>query len=174
MSFAAAVSGSVPLLQWLRSQSVAYTEHTMAGAAAGGHEELCQFLLTEGCPWSAHVTLTAARYGQLPVLHWLLWHDCPYHVVKMCAAAAIGGSVCVIRHLRQHFIAQVTHPAVLTLMLQAAGAHDQLETAQWLRAQGAGWPAVLKFRVTDAHTARVWYGETLDWARSEGCTSPLH
>jgi hypothetical protein len=61
----------------------------------------------------------------------------------------------VIEHLRQHFAAVVTHPVVLTLMLQAAGACDELEAAQWLHAQGAEWPDVLQFGTIDAHKVRV-------------------
>jgi hypothetical protein len=68
MSLVAASSGSLPLLPWLRSQGIAYTEHTMAGAVARGHIELCQLLRAEGCRWSTRVTFQAAKHGQLPAL----------------------------------------------------------------------------------------------------------
>jgi hypothetical protein len=57
-------------------------------------------------------------------------------------------------------------PAVRTRMLNAAAAHDQLAAAQWLRQQGAEWPDQLR------NDLLFWTGETLAWARSEGCTSP--
>jgi hypothetical protein len=86
---------------------------------------------------------------------------CPYNVAEMCTGAASGGSVCVIEHLKQHFGAVIMHPVVLKLMLQTAGAYDELDAAQWLHAQGAEWPDVLHFGNIDAHTVPVWHGETL-------------
>jgi hypothetical protein len=61
--------------------------------------------------------------------------------------------------------------ANLTNILNAAGGHDRLEVAQWLRQQGAEWPLVLR---TNYHTGGPvsWHGATFDWARAEGCTSP--
>jgi hypothetical protein len=42
-----------------------------------------------------------------------------------------------------------------------------MAAAQWLRQQGAEWPAVLgKFHIK-------WSGTLLQWARREGCTSEL-
>jgi hypothetical protein len=54
-------------------------------------------------------------------------------------------------------------------MLNAAGAYSRLEAAQWLRQQGAEWPTVLQYH--DHPVVITWHGRTLDWARSEGCTS---
>jgi hypothetical protein len=56
---------------------------------------------------------------------------------------------------------------VLSAMLTLAGAYDHLAAAQWLRQRGAEWPTVLHFNGTD------WSGDTLEWARAEGCDSPL-
>jgi hypothetical protein len=57
---------------------------------------------------------------------------------------------------------------VLSEKLNAAGASDHLVAAQWLRQLGAEWPDVLKRR------DQFWSGHTLEWARAEGCDSPLH
>jgi hypothetical protein len=55
---------------------------------------------------------------------------------------------------------------LLTSALNAAGAGGRLQVAQWLRQHGAEWPIVLR-----AGRMR-WTGESLAWARAEGCTSP--
>jgi hypothetical protein len=55
----------------------------------------------------------------------------------------------------------------LTAMLNAAGSHGHLAAAQWLRQQGAAWPAVLR-----VNRDYWWSGAVLAWARAEGCTSP--
>eukprot|EP00953_Heterococcus_sp_UTEX-ZZ885_P018981 10605-Heterococcus_DN1.PRE.1 len=54
-----------------------------------------------------------------------------------------------------------------TATLNAAGSCNQLQTVQWLRQLGADWPPVLQ----DA--SQTWHGDTLRWARDEGCTAPI-
>eukprot|EP00953_Heterococcus_sp_UTEX-ZZ885_P042253 21482-Heterococcus_DN1.PRE.3 len=62
---------------------------------------------------------------------------------------------------------------VLSSMLNAAGAHDNLAAAKWLRQQGAEWPDVIRyFYVNSFDGYTEWSGEALAWARAEGCTSP--
>jgi hypothetical protein len=62
---------------------------------------------------------------------------------------------------------EVLDAELLTDALNTAGAGNKLQAAQWLRQLGAQWPAVLK------HGAQQWSGESLAWARAEGCTSPV-
>jgi hypothetical protein len=64
-------------------------------------------------------------------------------------------------------------PAALADALNVAGSLDMLAVAKWLRQHGAEWPAVLRSPLYDD----PWRGETLAWARAEGCTAltePLH
>jgi hypothetical protein len=56
---------------------------------------------------------------------------------------------------------------LLTDALKLAGSRNKLLAAQWLRQHDAQWPAVLR------HGAQQWFGDTLVWARAEGCTSPV-
>jgi hypothetical protein len=53
-------------------------------------------------------------------------------------------------------------PLVAGLVLAAGGL---LETAKWLRNEGAEWPTVLKYG--DMH----WLMNIVRWARQSGCTS---
>jgi hypothetical protein len=63
---------------------------------------------------------------------------------------------------------------LMTDMLNNAGASNKLAAAKWLRQQGAEWPD----RLHDSDYAYssnkgIWSGEVLQWARDEGCTSPI-
>eukprot|EP00953_Heterococcus_sp_UTEX-ZZ885_P025779 13984-Heterococcus_DN1.PRE.2 len=58
-------------------------------------------------------------------------------------------------------------PVLTSDMLNVAGVHGKLEAAEWLRSEGAKWPAVLR-----KHDQK-WPEVMLAWARKNGCTSPV-
>jgi hypothetical protein len=166
---AAAESGNIALTSWIRRQlGVALSEYTMAAAAANGRTAMCAYLRSKQCPWNASASDAAARNGHVKTLHWLIKRGCPGCAVVHCREAALGGSVEVMLYIQQQFGRRgiVTPSALLTEMLNIAGANNRLAAAVWLRQQGAEWPSVLKYY------GRLWSGETLAWARSQGCTSP--
>jgi hypothetical protein len=74
---------------------------------------------------------------------------------------ARGGSVEALVCLQQ--LGVLTDTALLSDMLNEAGSHNQLAAAQWLKEQGAQWPAVFGWQ--------RWSDEVLEWARAEGCTA---
>jgi hypothetical protein len=90
----------------------------------------------------------------------------------MHTLVAQGGSVEALKYLQQQ--GSVFTPLRLTHMLNVAGAHNQLAAAQRLRKQGAEWPdALCFFEGIIWHDGPLeWSGDTLAWARAEGCTSP--
>jgi hypothetical protein len=163
---AAATSGNIKLAAWVIRQPGVVRDDELAMAAAGawGHTSMCAYLHAEGCLWSHMVCLMAAIRGHAETLQWLLEHGCPVHADLVCSKAAESGSVKVMLYLQQRGF--LSTPAVLTNMLNAAGAHNKLAAAQWLRQQGAEWPLVLK------HWSTSWSGDTPVWARAQGCTSP--
>jgi hypothetical protein len=172
ISISAAANGSVPLLKWLRQQDIVFTEMALSSAARSGHVAACEYLrLTAQCPWSLRVCMIAARRDQLDALQWLREHGCPCDDELVCAAAARGGSAAVMAYMvqQQQHLSAAAQAALLTMMLAAAGAHSQLAAAQWLRAQGAAWPAVLQ---STYGGQQQWQGAVLAWARAEGCVSP--
>jgi hypothetical protein len=57
-------------------------------------------------------------------------------------------------------------------MLSVAGARGSLTVAKWLGQQVAEWPDVLQAKAP-GYGVKQWSGDTLAWARAEGCTSPL-
>jgi hypothetical protein len=81
----------------------------------------------------------------------------------------VHGHSAVLSYLLQ--IALAASSVTLTLMLFSAGAIDHLAAAQLLRAHGSEWPNVLSMDV--GGELKQWEGTVLEWARAEGCTSPL-
>jgi hypothetical protein len=172
----AARGGNVQMLQWLKGESIVFTEATLAGAAAGGHIAACEHLrYTEQCPWSPQACMLAAKHEQVHALKWLRQHGCPCDHVTTTLFAALGGSVAVLAYMleqpEQQQLDAAFHTALLREMLAVAGANQQLAAAQWLRAQGAAWPDVLRYNVNGEQ--QQWRGAVLEWARAEGCTSPV-
>jgi hypothetical protein len=158
-------SGNVEMITWVMQQpSVVCTADAMAVAAAQGHTAVCELLRAAGCPWGASACACAAEGNHVGTLRWLHEHGCPWDSTVLAAAAEVG---CVA--VLQYVLEQCAHISaeLLTHLLSFAGARNQLAAAQWLRQQGAAWPDVLRQRRFGA-----WTGDTLTWARTEGCTSP--
>jgi hypothetical protein len=99
------------------------------------------------------------------ILHWLREQGCPCNPEAVRCLAAADDDLDLVLYIAE--VQPAASAAQLTQMLNVAGANGSLETAEWLRQQGAGWPAVLRYR------ARSWRGAALQWARAEGCTSPV-
>jgi hypothetical protein len=76
--------------------------------------------------------------------------------------AAENGDVPILDYVQD---CEPASAAQLTEMLNTAASHHHLAAAQWLRQQGAEWPAVLQFG------RESWDTGVLQWARDEGCTS---
>ena len=124
---AAAGAGQLGMLQFLRGcvvecPELAWGPITTAAAAAGGHLSVLQWLIYQGCPWCCTCAYLAAFFGHLHILKWLEsewgeWSDpayahlpchrryCPAlhgaHNQGVCAAAAVGGHLEVLRWARQ-------------------------------------------------------------------------
>jgi hypothetical protein len=166
---AAAGSYNIELMAWLIQQpGVQLSAGLMAAAAGVGDITMCEFLLANQCPWSEHTCLHAANRGEVDMLRWLREHGCPCNTVEVADVAASLYRVAVLEYLQQEAV--VFTAEQLTQMLNVAGIHGSLATAQWLRQQGAQWPAVLR---SDLYHNWKWKGKTLAWARAEGCISPL-
>jgi hypothetical protein len=139
----------------------------MDSAAECGHLHICQYLHAEQCPWGTEACADAAFGGHLSTLRWLHEQGCPWGLQSVRSTAAFGGHLEVMGYLLS--VAPPATAAQLTELLNKAGATDKLAVAQWLRQQGAEWPAVLRYH---CYTWMPWKGDTLMWARQQGCTSP--
>jgi hypothetical protein len=153
------------MLLYLKQQGCQYSGNTMISAAVNGFLAVCQFLLEEQCPHDAKACLLAARRGRLETVRLLHEQGCPIDIQEVRMTAAAAG------HLPVLMYAMSAEPAAsaaqLTEMLNAAGANNHLSEAKWLRQAGAEWPAVLR------HNRTAWKTDVLQWARAEGCTSPV-
>jgi hypothetical protein len=165
----AAYGGNIELLEWVKQQQpqLHYDDSVMCGAARGGHVVMCEHLRSNGCEWSSGACETAASCDHVDALHWLRESGCPFDAAAVAVAAADWGTgVEVMAYLLAEGLLT---GALLTEMLKYAGAMDKLAVVQWLRQQGAEWPAVLR----NEELPQSWHSATLAWARAEGCTSPL-
>jgi hypothetical protein len=144
-------------------------EHTLNAAAQSNHLQLCVWLRDSAqCPWHEDACIDAARSNQLALLRWLRDSGCPTGNVGDVALNAVigcGNDVTVLQYMLEQGL--LVEPELLTFVLQQAGLEGHLVAAQWLRQQGALWPAVLY----DVDHQQAWCGEVLDWARAEGCTA---
>jgi hypothetical protein len=139
----------------------------MEVAAFKGYLHLCEYLREEGCTWSRDLCSGAVSRRYLVALRWLHEHGCPWDFRALCKLAAQRDSVEIMMYLQQQSDATEWNAALLTDMLNAAGAYKKLAAAQWLRQQGAEWPPMLRLH------SRSWSGDVLQWARAEGCASPV-
>eukprot|EP00953_Heterococcus_sp_UTEX-ZZ885_P017915 10021-Heterococcus_DN1.PRE.1 len=171
MTSKAAYYGHVHILDWLLTLQLDAV--VMQAAAKGGQLRMCQHLRSIGCDWDHTVSCAAAEHGHIHVLVWLRASGCPceYTVLALCAAS--GGSTAMMQHILEQSALQFefTHAEVLIAMLLSAGASSKVAAAKWLRQQGAEWPPVLS--ITMDSMMYNWQGDVLQWARAEGCTSPI-
>jgi hypothetical protein len=170
----AAFSGNVQLLQWIRKQdhSVILNEVTFEEAATRSLA-ICKYLHAEQCPWDEGACESAAASNQLDVLKWLHESGCEWDENSMLTTAAHAGNIDMLIYLRDQG-AEPIDSRHRTEMLNAAGANGRLAAAKWLKQDPwCKWPAVLQYAYYEDAEPQQWHGAALDWARAEGCTSPL-
>jgi Ankyrin repeats (3 copies) len=159
MCATAAESGNLELLKYLQQEGCTLTEYVMTIAAGRGDLHICQYLRAERCPWSAGTCRRAADGGHVDTLRWLHEQGCPWDAQTICYSAVTAGSLPVIEYVLSAEPAATA--AQLTELLNVAGISDQLSVAQWLRQQGAEWPATLTF------LGHPWGTAVLQWAKRE-------
>jgi hypothetical protein len=156
-------SGNIELTEWVRQQvghdGTTFTSDHICSAVQSGYAEMCEYILSQKCP----------QKGSMAVRGTLLRLSM-YRATAISKEAGRCGSVEVLEYLLRQ--GMLTSDETLTSALNAAGACDQLAAAQWLRQHGAEWPTVLRERRVLSPIKAPWSGDTLAWARAEGCTSP--
>jgi hypothetical protein len=156
---AAAESGSLEMILWFTERGAKFKVETMAAAAQSGHLNICKHLHTQGCGWDYSVTHAAKT---VEILKWLHENGCPLEVDWMLLTI-------VDKKLRQYIIAGTDSYVTiskLSELLNIAGIECNEYIGTALRAEGAEWPTVLQCSTI------VWRPEMIEWARSQGCTSP--
>jgi hypothetical protein len=163
----AALGGNVEVFELLQQQGCAFSAKLCSSAASFNRLPVLQYLRSQDCPWTAETTDEAARSNSVDCLRWARDNGCPCDDAALCATAAKAGSVDVLAYLQEEGL--LSSAELLSELLLAAGACKELAAAQWLRAQGAAWPAVLRL---GNNCTTAWSGAVLEWARAEGCTAP--
>jgi hypothetical protein len=170
----AADSSTVEILTWMHDVGLEFDGSCMQYAAKSGRLDNCKYLLSIGCPFSDSVCSEAALVGRFNMVRWAHQAGCSFgDVSKVAQHAARLGNLETLQYMQQQHV--VWTAAQLSELLNAAGAYEHLDVAKWFRQQGAEWPDALQhaFRVPLSIHLTHWKGETLVWARSEGCTSVL-
>jgi hypothetical protein len=162
-------TGAVALADWLLDENyIQLHPSLMCTAAEHGQPAMCQYLRGRGCEWDVTMCSRSCFYADhSAVLRWLHESGCPWDAEEVALNAAICGSVGILDYLLQQGV--LPEGDLLTEMLAAAGAHNRLEAAVWLREHGADWPPALMCNVP----AMYWSRELVAWARGEGCTAFL-
>ena len=76
MCAAAAASGQLGLLKYLRAGGSEWDKDTCAYAAKGGHLEVLQWAREKGCPWNEWTCFRALDHGHFEVLKWARKNYC--------------------------------------------------------------------------------------------------
>ena len=172
----AVYSHNAELMAWLVQQpGVELTADVMATAAQSGDKAMCELLLANQCPLDVQCCLCAAqagihKHGNFELLRWFRQHNCPWWVEDLAHQAAQDGSIALLEYMQQEGVEFTVE--LLTELLSVAGAFNRLTLAKLLREQGAEWPAELRAQ-GDYYEDDQWSGDVLEWARAEGCDSPL-
>jgi hypothetical protein len=163
----------VEVLEWLLQHGVEFESCVMAQAAEDDQTQICQWLHVAGCPMDSCICDLAAQKFNLELLNWLFDVGCPYNAVNLCnfLVGKEDSKIMPVLHcLQQRGV--FDSAANLTLALNYAGANNtSLAAIQWLRQQGAEWPAELYS--DHEYEEGPWCDDTLEWARAEGCTAPV-
>jgi hypothetical protein len=77
----AARSGHLHVLEWAKDNDYEFDNEVCIDAVKGGHLEVLQWLRSQEppCRWGKQTCATAAEYGRFDILKWAIEHGCPYN-----------------------------------------------------------------------------------------------
>eukprot|EP00953_Heterococcus_sp_UTEX-ZZ885_P016773 9409-Heterococcus_DN1.PRE.5 len=138
----AAATGNREMIDWLWLQlDVRMDAGVIAAAADAGHTAMCQHLRSLGCHLDPEAYSAAAAHGHLETLRWLRENGCFWGVSAVCLSAVRSDCTDILDYIVEQ--GEVLSAELLRDALNSAGVYGHLQAAQWLRAHGAQWPAVL-------------------------------
>jgi hypothetical protein len=169
----AASSGSIEMVEWLQQQhGIVIGADVMSWAAGAGQTAMCQHLRRTGCDWNSEACAEAATAGQFDTLRWLREHGCPWDAAAVVSHAAAYIFTFILDYVVEQGEINMVDAELLTQALHHASIYNKLHVAQWLRAHGAQWPAVLSSDL-QGDAVQQWSDDMILWARAEGCISPV-
>ena len=129
---AAAKSGKLYILQWLRANGFVWSEMAMVFAAQTGHLDVLKWAYENGCAMTSQTSVAAVVGGHLPILEYL-------HSIGMitnpilCLFAAHSGRLNVLNWLRTHNVPWND------FVVSVAAEDGHLHIMQWAVENGAPW-----------------------------------
>jgi hypothetical protein len=133
-------------------------------------QQVITLLRIQGVPWDAMLCNNAALHAKLPLLQWLRSSACPWVELNVLCNAGRGGSVAMLEWLLT--VTSKWKASTKLLMIDYAGWNDRLDAVQWLKAQGAQWPAKFAGQyitmVTNVTHNQCWSLSAVQWAIVSG------
>jgi hypothetical protein len=134
ISYYAARSGSISMLECLKREGCKFNHHTRAAAAAAGHLAALQYLRSEGCEWyKGHISCCAASSGSIELVEWLQQQQGVIFDSDAMKWAADAGQTAMCKHLRN------TGCEWNAEACTRAAESGRSETLRWLREHGCIW-----------------------------------
>jgi len=144
----AAGSKNLPMLFWMKEHGFSFDHESIATAAAeSGSLETLQFLRSLNCPWTDRVCQKAIKGGNFEILQWATTNNCPYILSKLAISAC--QCLCTNEDilqwlLEQNCLAIVTNHSIL---ISKAMAFGNFRFIQWIRSNGTvEWNSDIKKR----------------------------
>ncbi|KAL6077681.1 Ankyrin repeat domain-containing protein [Balamuthia mandrillaris] len=169
--------GGLPVVQWLCEQP-GYSLRSLRNceaAAETGQLALLQWLRDHGANWAGGVLRLAALNGHLEVLQWAAKNYCPwkedpmaddyfYHPCPVLLAAAHGGHVEVLEWLWEHYPTRMQAKKHNSSYASTAASRGHVQVLEWLKERGFRWD---EFTFWGAAVHARW--EVLKWLQENGC-----
>lgn len=147
-------------------QAIKKQAQLLSARAAAGDLVGIQWLRSQSCAWSSHCCAAAAEHGHLAVLRWLLAQRpaCPLDAGLCALAAASAGQLHVLQFLQDELLLR---PFDLAACAEAAGAAGKQAVLDWLVLQDSALAATTAaFRdQTAAAAARQQVQQIMTFAR---------
>ena len=84
---AAAKSGNIVIMEWLKRNEYPWNASTFATAAACGSIEVMEWLKRNKCLWNESTFVAAAKRGDIEILEWCKRNKCPWSNYMFSRAA---------------------------------------------------------------------------------------
>ncbi len=183
---AAAVSGNLEHLKWLRKMNFPWSGDTVKFAVQYGRFELLKWAIENGCPWNEWVCPMAAEQGRLDILEWVRSKGCPWDS-RTCSCAAYSNRLGVLKwahangcpfDAREAYIQAITgnqlemmrylfdegHLPEDVQLCSRAARLGRLDILKWLRGKNCPWDVSVSVQ-----SAERKHYELFKWAIENGC-----
>ncbi len=132
----AVASGSLPLVQFLRSERCSWGPEVCRHAATSRRREILEWLRGQNppCPWDTKCAQQAAKFGDLDLIQWIRTQDPPAPWDEACTdAAAENGQLEILKYACSQ---DPPCPLSRNVMRVAINGTGDLQVLDWLHERG--------------------------------------